>query len=69
MEDLLSSPFESEISTGFPRAFPSSLRQNWSISISSDRREEVVSFLRVATSLVIGGGAVQLVGDLLGLEN
>ena len=50
VEDLLSTPFESTISTSSPRTSPLSSRRNWSISVLRDRCEEAVSSLRAATS-------------------
>ena len=50
MEDLSNSPSEFESSTGLSCVSPSSLRRNWSISTSKDKREEVVSSLGAAPS-------------------
>ena len=50
MEDLSNSPLGFESSTGLSCISPSSSRRNWLISASKDKRKEVVSSLRAATS-------------------
>ena len=52
-ESLSDSVLESESSTGFSSAISSSLKRNWSISSSNDKRKEPISF---STTAVASGG-------------